>query len=179
MKENCMIGAWLRKLTGQDDGPDITALYAAVVAEARQPHWYLRGGVSDTVDGRFEMMSAVLSVVIARIEAEGEAGQFPSVRLTELFVDDMDGQLREQGVGDVVVGKHIGKMMSALGGRLAAYRDGLASGDLSGAIARNLHRGEERTAESVAHAADGMKALAARVSATPLSAVLQGQGLSA
>ena len=55
----------------------------------------------------------------------------------------MDGQLRESGVGDLVVGKHIGRLMSVLGGRLGAYRDGLASEDpavLSAALERNVTR---------------------------------------
>ena len=62
--------------------------------------------------------------------------------LTELFVDDMDGQLRQEGVGDVVVGKHIGKLMSVLGGRLGAYRSALQDVSnptaLADAAARNL-----------------------------------------
>ena len=66
-----------------------------------------------------------------------------SVRLTERFVTDMDGQLRESGIGDIGVGKHIGKMMAMLGGRLGAYRDGLAAGDLDTALRRNLYRGVE------------------------------------
>ena len=64
--------------------------------------------------------------------------------LTELFVTDMDAQLRESGVGDVVVGKHIGRLMGALGGRLGALREALAvdrpAGDaaLEKALARNI-----------------------------------------
>ncbi|HNJ48549.1 MAG TPA: ubiquinol-cytochrome C chaperone family protein, partial [Novosphingobium sp.] len=57
------------------------------------------------------------------------------------FVTDMDGQLRESGVGDLVVGKHIGKLMGALGGRLDAYRAALADADLAGleqAVQRNV-----------------------------------------
>ncbi len=42
--------------------------------------------------------------------------------LTEIFIDDMDATLRQIGIGDYVVGKHVGRMMSALGGRLAAFR---------------------------------------------------------
>jgi cytochrome b pre-mRNA-processing protein 3 len=44
-------------------------------------------------------------------------------------------------VGDVVVGKHIGRLMSVLGGRLGAFRDALrAPGDdaLAAAVARNV-----------------------------------------
>ena len=43
--------------------------------------------------------------------------------LTDRFIADMDGSLRQDGVGDQVVGKHIGRMMAALGGRLGAYRE--------------------------------------------------------
>ena len=39
----------------------------------------------------------------------------------------MDGQLRQSGTGDLVVGKRIGKLMGALGGRIAALREGLAA----------------------------------------------------
>jgi len=72
----------------------------------------------------------------------------PSVRLTELFVEDMDGQLRESGVGDVVVGKRMGQLMSVLGGRLGAYREGLTSADeavMADAVSRNvnLHEGSD------------------------------------
>ena len=64
----------------------------------------------------------------------------PAVMMTDLFVDDMDGQLRESGVGDLIVGKHIGRLMSVLGGRLGALRETLAAGDaaLAEALARNV-----------------------------------------
>jgi cytochrome b pre-mRNA-processing protein 3 len=60
----------------------------------------------------------------------------------------MDGQLRESGVGDVIVGKRVGQLMSVLGGRLGAYRDALATGDetaMAEAISRNvtLHEGTD------------------------------------
>ena len=54
----------------------------------------------------------------------------------------MDGQLREIGIGDIVVGKHVGKMMGMLGGRLGAYpRRAGESGDFDPAVERNVYRG--------------------------------------
>ncbi|MFN3510583.1 MAG: ubiquinol-cytochrome C chaperone family protein, partial [Tsuneonella troitsensis] len=100
-------------------------LWNAVVTEARRPAWYADHGVNDTVAGRFDMVCAVLAAVLVRMETSGTMTN-ESVLLTELFVHDMDGQLREFGVGDVVVGKHVTKLMGAMGGRLAAYRDGLS-----------------------------------------------------
>lgn len=126
-------------------------LWHAVVAEARRPVYYARGGVADTVSGRFDMVCAVLAAVLLRMES-GKDLAAPSVLLTELFVHDMDGQLREFGVGDVVVGKRVGKLMGAMGGRLAAYRAGLAGGEaaLAEAVARNVTFGDNGDCTTVA-----------------------------
>lgn len=149
-------------------------LYATVVARGRAVHWYAQGKVPDTLDGRFDMIAAILCLVLLRLEQADRAQE--SVWLTELFVDDMDGQLRELGVGDVVVGKHIGRMMSALGGRLAAYRAALEpGGDLNAALARNLYRGEAPDADAAAHVAAGLRALEAALAQFSPDALVAGQ----
>ena len=131
---------------------ETAALYAAVVARARAPHWYVQGAVADSVDGRFDMIAAVLAMVMLRLE--GDPAAIPAAtHLAEAFVDDMDPQLREIGIGDLIVGKHIGRMMGMLGGRLGAYRDGLAAGDLAPALVRNLYRGAAPDDAAVAHVA--------------------------
>ena len=89
----------------------------------------------DTIDGRFDMIAAVTALVLLRLEAEGDAGRAPSVLLAEIFIDDMDASLRQIGIGDYVVGKHVGRMMSALGGRLAAFREARGSGPLDAPVA--------------------------------------------
>lgn len=100
---------------------DMRPLWHRVVEVAREPQWYAHGGIADTVPGRFDCIVLVLSAVLIRLERD-PALRHPAARLTELFVSDMDGQLRQSGIGDLVVGKHIGKLMGALGGRLDAYR---------------------------------------------------------
>ena len=121
-------------------GADMRALWTCVVEIAREKAWYLEGQVADTVPGRFDAITMVLAVVLLRMERE-DVLHTASTRLTELFVTDMDGQLRQGGVGDLMVGKHIAKLMSTLGGRIGAVRDALsASHDatLEAAIARNV-----------------------------------------
>ena len=98
----------------------LAPLYAAIVAEGRDPFWYREGQVPDTIDGRFDMIAAVTALVLLRLEAEGEAGRGPAILLTETFIDDMDATLRQIGIGDYVVGKHVGRMMS--GARRPARR---------------------------------------------------------
>ncbi len=149
-------------------------LYQAIVARAREMHWYEAGAVPDTVDGRFDMVAGILTLVLLRLETAPE-GPEPSARLTERFVDDMDGQLREIGIGDIIVGKHIGRMMSMLGGRLGAYRAGLApGGDLEGALVRNVYRGEAPSPAALAHVASRLRQFHAALAATPVAAILAG-----
>jgi cytochrome b pre-mRNA-processing protein 3 len=98
-----------------------------------------------------------------------------TARLTELFVSDMDGQLRQEGVGDLVVGKRMGKLVSALGGRIEAYRNGFAAGDalvLAQAVERNVTLVE---GANPAELADAMRALAARLGATGSADLLAGR----
>ena len=149
-------------------------LYNAVVARGREPHWYRAGGVADTIDGRFEMIAAILALAIARLELETERRQ-QVAWLTELFVTDMDGQLREIGIGDMVVGKHIGRMMGALGGRIGAYRDGLREGSFEAALVRNLYRGEEPPATALDHTAERLRAFYLALHAADADAIIAGQ----
>jgi cytochrome b pre-mRNA-processing protein 3 len=112
-------------------------LWQRVVEVAREPHWYTECGIADTIAGRFDAVTLVLSLVLLRMEKEPALIE-SSVRLTEIFVEDMDGQLRQSGVGDLVVGKHIGRLMAVLGGRLGAYREALVQGELAPALERNV-----------------------------------------
>lgn len=153
-------------------------LYAAVVAKAREPHWYLEGGAPDTLDGRFDMVAAVLAMVMLRIEAEppGDmAAAALSTDVTERFVDDMDAQVRQIGFGDIVVGKHVGRMMGMLGGRLGAYRAAMATGDLSEPLIRNLWRGDAPAPAASTYVSTQLQRLHAGLSDVPLSALREGR----
>lgn len=158
-----------------DPREDMRPLYNAIVMRGRQPHWYAQGGVPDTLDGRFDMIAAILSFVLLRLEVEGDTKQ-RSVWLTEIFVDDMDGQLRQIGIGDMIVGKHIGKMMSALGGRLTAYRAALGGTEpLDGVLARNLYRGDPPPDAEIGHVVDGLSAFWEALRATPAEGMMEGR----
>lgn len=145
--------SFLSRLLGTQPDPKdaLRPLWHRTVLLAREPEWYLDCGVPDTVEGRYDMITTVLSVVLLRMERE-QALVAPSVRLTELFVDDMDGQLREQGIGDPALGKHMGRMVSAMGGRLGAFREAFAAGGpaLDDAISRNIGLAEGASPSALA-----------------------------
>jgi cytochrome b pre-mRNA-processing protein 3 len=152
---------------------ELVPLWQAVVAEARVPRWYREHGVADSLAGRFDMVTLVLALALLRLERE-EAGGERAVRLTELFIADMDAQLRQSGVGDLVVGKHVGKLMATLGGRLGALRQALADGEpaLTETVERNAtlrHGGD------AAPLAAALRALHERLAAVPLERLLAGE----
>jgi len=153
------------------------ALYARIVELARDPDCYRAGAVPDTLDGRFDMVALVLSLVLIRLESAGE--QQLTADLTERFITDMDGSLRQIGISDQVVGKHIGNMISALGGRLGAYREALAlaaaTDALPQALSRNLYRGAPVADAALAWQTAHVRALATRITQTPLEPLKAGE----
>lgn len=154
-------------------------LLDAVIAEGRRIQWYEEGQVPDSIDGRFDMIVAILALVLMRLEQEADKAQ-EYVWLSELFVNDMDGQLRQIGIGDMVVGKHIGRMMGAVGGRLSAYKAALEdTGDgangLSDALTRNLYRGTPPPVEAITFIAQKLTDFHTKLNSTKVDILISGQ----
>ena len=164
--------SFLDNLFGAKPDPrePLRALWLRVIELARDPAWYADCGVEDSVTGRFDVICAVMASTMLRLEASDMRAEIAF--LTEFFVEDMDGQLREFGVNDVVVGKRMGKLMGLLGGRLGAYREALETGDadaLATAVSRNVSLSKGGSAECVARRMIG---LAQRLAATSDDALL-------
>ena len=162
-----------RLLGRKPNESNLRPLWHRVVEVAREPQWYAKGGIADTVAGRFDAITVVLSLVLLRLEAS-EAVRSQTARLTELFVADMDGQLRQSGVGDVVMAKHMGKLMSALGGRIDAFRAALAEPDdtaLTAAVERNVNLIDGADSAAVARE---MRVIAAALAQTDDATLLAG-----
>jgi cytochrome b pre-mRNA-processing protein 3 len=119
----------------------IRDLYGAIVAQARLPVFYQSYEVPDTVDGRFDLI--VLHIVLVLAGLGGEAGSERAIgqKLFDVFCRDLDGNLREMGVGDLAVPKRMRRFGEAFYGRQAAYLTALAApddGELENALARNI-----------------------------------------
>ncbi|RJY09893.1 ubiquinol-cytochrome C chaperone family protein [Aurantiacibacter aquimixticola] len=129
----------IQRLLGRDGREELRPLWHALVGVSRESEWYATCGVADTVEGRFDMISLVLALVLLRME-DSDALAPKTALLTELFVADMDRQLRDTGVGDLMVGKNMGKLMSALGGRIGALREHMTDSDakLAEILQRNI-----------------------------------------
>jgi cytochrome b pre-mRNA-processing protein 3 len=135
----------LQRLFGKPKADPSDAVYAAIVAAARQPKFYAEWKVPDTMDGRFDMMVLHVFLVIDRLRSFGPEAEDIRQALTDRFFAEMDSALREAGVGDLTVGKKVRKMAEAYFGRATAYTTAMASGEaaLTEAMARNVFAGAD------------------------------------
>lgn len=167
-----MFRALLARLTGEPARG--AALFEAAVSEARNPRWFIEGGLPDTVDGRFAVLAAVTALILVRLEQEGATEA--SVALTERFVETLDTELREMGVGDPAVGKQVRRLVGALAGRVERSRALVAGGYGWRAEARRgLYRGEDVGPDRLAWAERELRALWSRLERTGLEALREGK----
>lgn len=152
-----MMRAWLSRWVSslRQSSP----LYERVVTEARMAHWYVEGEVPDTIDGRFAVLATLLALASIRLERGDEAAQRAGIELTERFIADMDAEVRQLGIGDPTVGKQVGGMVGALGGRIGAWRRALSGDeDWNEVMIRSLYRGRAPGGAAVAHGAKALRA---------------------
>ena len=153
-------------------------LYLDIVAQARQPAFYRSLAVPDTLDGRFDMIVLHAFLVLRHLRTRGPEAEALSQVLFDYLLSDMDQSLRESGVGDLSVGKHVKRMAKAFYGRAAAYGralDGTADGEtVQDALARNLYRSSPPPVVILDRMADYVRDASAHLEQVPLSTLLGG-----
>jgi cytochrome b pre-mRNA-processing protein 3 len=151
------------------------ALFDAVTRLAREPHWYVDGKVPDTLDGRFAVLATLMALVLVRLERDGDAGDIVSVALTERFIDVMESEHRELGMGDPTLGKTVRKLVGSLSRRTDLWRSA-TNGETEWVTATrgNLYKADADPA-AIEHAADALRRVWARLQHTELARIEQGK----
>jgi cytochrome b pre-mRNA-processing protein 3 len=105
--------------TGKKNGSSGPArrLHAEATAQSRRPEFYRTMGAPDTVDGRFELLTLHIVLLLDRLKDQ------PAVRqdLFDTYVSDLDGALREMGTGDLSMGRRMKQLGQVFYGRAAAF----------------------------------------------------------
>ena len=153
------------------------ALYASATGQARRPEFYRALGVADTVEGRFEIYSLHVALLLIRLKGQGQIAAQTAQSLFDAYVLSLDDALREMGVSDVKVGRKMKTLGEAFYGRLKAYEDAIEAlpdtAELEALLARTAfeERPDHRApalAAYVVRAADGL-------GGQDLQALLQGR----
>jgi cytochrome b pre-mRNA-processing protein 3 len=148
-----------------------TELFGSVTREARERHWYVDGGVPDSLDGRFAVLATVAALVLVRLESGREAGDAASVALTERFVSVMEAEHRELGLGDPGLGRKVRKLVSALGRRVELWRTAVGKDDFTDAAIASLGSDD---ADNLSHNIRALRDLWSRLQ--PIEVAELGEG---
>lgn len=129
-------------------------LHDDLVAAIRQPVFYLRFGVPDTFEGRFDLLVLHVSVVLRHLGRQGAAGEAVAQRLVDTMFARFDVAMRELGVSDIGVPKRMKRLAQAFRGRTTAYHAALETEDetaLRDAIERNVLNGSGQALDLARH----------------------------
>ena len=166
-----MLGFLFRSLTA--DPARGAELFAAVTAEARRPHWYVEGKVPDTLDGRFAVLATITALVLVRLEQSGETGDALSVALTERFIEVMESEHRELGLGDPKLGRTVRKLVGSLARRADLWRAAV-SGDWIEATGESLYKSEVAP-DALDHSARALRELRTGLARVDLDQLAEGK----
>ena len=114
-------------------------LESQLVARARAPFFFRDLEVPDTMDGRFDMVALHGWLVLERLKVAGMNDEAQAL-MDGLFIS-FDEALREQGTGDMGMGRRMKAIANAFFGRLAAYSAAKDEAALAEALAKNVWRG--------------------------------------
>jgi cytochrome b pre-mRNA-processing protein 3 len=155
----------------------IEQLRGEIVAAARRPALYRILEAPDRVDGRFELLTLHVGLVLRRLVALGGLGDDIAQDLVNAHFLHLDDTLREQALSDISVSKRLKAMKRAFYGRNAAYAAALDSGsraDLALALGRNVY-GAPSGAPKAAALADYVVSVDASLAETPLEDFATGR----
>ncbi|ODT62061.1 MAG: ubiquinol-cytochrome C reductase [Phenylobacterium sp. SCN 69-14] len=154
-------------------------LYAGVVAQARTPALYELYGVPDTVEGRFELYTAHVFLLLDRLRGQGSRASETSQALFDTYLGALDDALREMGVGDLSVGKKMRRLGEAFYGRVKSYEAAFAAlpqtDHLQALLTRTVYA--QGGAENVGKLADYVLKQRAALAEQKLDALLDGRAV--
>lgn len=156
-----------------------SALHDKIIERALKPVFYKKYGVPDTLDGRFEMFALHLFLLLHRLADDPEYATFAQ-ELYDTSFRFIDKGLREAGIGDMGVPKHMRRMLKGFNGRVEAYSVGVTKGArvkaLDDAIIRNVYGTVEKpSADKVKQMRSYIKANVKTLAQQPLEALSNGR----
>jgi cytochrome b pre-mRNA-processing protein 3 len=151
-------------------------IYGAVVAQSRQPVFYLDYGLADTVMGRFDLLCLHMFLFTNRLARENDpVASKLSQAVFDAFSADIDRALREIGIGDTSVPKRKKRMIHGFYGQIEDFAAALDAGDTPTLALKVTERFSDADSAQAGRLARYMVAARDTLRAIPFSAIADGR----
>jgi cytochrome b pre-mRNA-processing protein 3 len=153
-------------------------IYDAIVAQSRAPIFYMRGGVPDTLFGRFDMLVIHRFIVLQNLrKLGGREGELLGRDVIEAFIREMDSMVRDLGVGDLQVPKEVGRIANVFFAQLTVYIDATEKRDpraLADAVRKSFQAADAKVRVADVELTNYIIESIKQIGGMPLNLLLQG-----
>jgi cytochrome b pre-mRNA-processing protein 3 len=121
------------------------------------------------------VLTTLAALTIVRLEAGGVEGNAAAAALTERFVEVMESEHREIGLGDPGLGRKVQKLVGSLAGRVELWRTTTTgSGQWRQATERSLYQ-DSGVGAAMKHSSNALEAFWSALQAAEVSALSAGR----
>jgi len=125
------VSSFFSKLFGRKDVAieDSRRIYSVLMTQARQAEFYGAGKAPDNYDGRIDVLTLHIAVILHALSKQGEQGARLSQAIFDVMRDDFEVAMREEGLSDTGIKRRIKPMMQLFYTRVKTYVESLQSDD--------------------------------------------------
>ena len=124
---------------------DISAaeLYTKCLKQARLPAFYGPGKVADSYDGRIDLLTLHMTIVMTVGRKHGQEGAMLNQAMYDIMIQDFEIAMRGEGIADTGISRRIKPMVGLFLERTKLYTAALESGEgLQEALGEHLLAGK-------------------------------------
>ena len=115
------------------------ALYKRVLIKSYDSWFYKDLGISDDINGRFELIILHTFILFQSLEARDNKNKSFKQKFMETFIDELESTYREMGISDNTFSKKMKIAAKSIYGRLDAYTQTIDNIDLfNESLKRNI-----------------------------------------
>jgi len=142
-----MVMSLIKRIFGRGETKSAAELvYRKIMQQARKPIFFGDGKFPDSYDGRVEVLSvhlAVLMVALKNTDSADQKGDSFSQSVFDVMVSDFDIALREEGLTDSGVKRRIKPMIAYFYGRLRDVSNAMTDGEALSEVLQSGSLGAE------------------------------------
>ena len=143
-------------LMGRDlpERRDGRRIYFRLLEQSRTKDFFGDGRFADDYDGRIDVITLHMAVMMERLRDDGEDGRLLNQAMFDEMKDDFEVALREEGISDTGVKRRIKPMIGHFYDRLKAYTDAIHEKNSDAALAQSFTFQADDSVDSSQFASD-------------------------